>query len=130
MVMSYTIFRINIVYRKSPGVNMANDCVFCKIIRGESPAKFVYKDDDFVAFHDIRPSAPVHVLLVPVVHIESINNLEENHGMIIAKMILSAKEIAKQLGIAQSGYKLVINVGRGAGQIVFHLHIHLIGGWG
>ena len=108
---------------------MKSDCIFCKIIKGESPAKFVYRDMDFVAFHNIKPSAPVHVLLVPVEHIESVNALEERHGAVISKMIIRAKEIAKQLGISDSGYKLVINVGRGAGQIVFHLHIHLIGGW-
>ncbi|VVB86873.1 HIT domain protein [uncultured archaeon] len=108
---------------------MDGDCIFCRIVKGESPAKFVYKDEDFVAFYDIRPSAPVHVLLVPAEHIESINSVEERHGRVISKMVLKAKVIARQLGIADSGYKLVINVGRGAGQIVFHLHIHLIGGW-
>ncbi len=108
---------------------MSTNCIFCKIIRGESPAKFVYKSEDFVVFHDIRPSAPVHVLMVPAEHIESVNSLEEQHSAVISKMILKAKDIAGQLGIADNGYKLVINVGSGAGQIVFHLHIHLIGGW-
>lgn len=108
---------------------MDSDCIFCKIINGESPAKFVYKDADFVAFHDTRPSAPVHVLLVPVEHIESVNELQERHSAVIARMMLKAKDLAEQLGIRHSGYKLVINVGRGAGQIVFHLHVHLIGGW-
>ncbi len=109
---------------------MATDCIFCKIINGESPADFVYKDEDMVVFHNIRPSAPVHVLIVPVTHIESVNALEEQHSAIISKMMLKAKEIAGILGIRDSGYKLVINVGSGAGQIIFHLHIHLIGGWG
>ncbi len=108
---------------------MNSDCIFCRIIKGDSPAKFVYKDDDLVAFHNIRPHAPVHVLIVPVEHIESINALEERHSAVISKMMLKAKEIAEELGIKDSGYKLVINVGRGAGQVVFHLHIHLIGGW-
>ncbi|MCZ7405860.1 MAG: histidine triad nucleotide-binding protein [Candidatus Methanoperedens sp.] len=108
---------------------MANDCIFCKIIKGEAPASFVYKDDDIVVFHSIRPCAPVHVLIVPVEHIESINALEEPHSAIISKMMLKAKEIAQTLGIRDSGYKLVINVGSGAGQVIFHLHIHLIGGW-
>ena len=110
--------------------NMSSDCIFCKIIRGEAPADFVYKDEDMVVFQNIRPSAPVHVLIVPVEQIESINTLEERHGAIISKMMLKAKDIAKQLGIADSGYKLVTNVGRGGGQVIFHLHIHLIGGWG
>ena len=104
-------------------------CIFCRIIKGDSSAKFVYKDNDLVAFHDTKPDAPVHVLIVPVEHIESVNALEERHGAIISKMMLKAKEIAEKLGIKDSGYKLVINVGSGAGQIIFHLHIHLIGGW-
>ncbi len=109
---------------------MNSDCIFCRIIKGDSPAKFIYKDNDLAAFHNIRPDAPVHVLIVPVEHIESINSLEERHSAVISKMMLKAKEIAEELGIKDSGYKLVINVGRGAGQVVFHLHIHLIGGWG
>ncbi|MDD5474642.1 MAG: histidine triad nucleotide-binding protein [Candidatus Methanoperedens sp.] len=109
---------------------MATDCIFCKIIKGESPATFVYKDDDMVVFHNTRPSAPVHVLIVPREHIESVNALEEKHSAIISKMMVRAKEIARLLGIRDSGYKLVINVGSGAGQVIFHLHIHLIGGWG
>ena len=108
---------------------MNSDCIFCKIIKGDLPANFVYKDNDMVVFHDAKPDAPVHVLIVPVEHIESINVLEERHGAIVSKMMLKAKEIAGKLGIKDSGYKLVINVGRGAGQIIFHLHIHLIGGW-
>lgn len=108
---------------------MNSDCIFCRIIQGDSSAKFVYKDNDMVAFHDTKPDAPVHVLIVPVEHIESINALEERHSAVISKMMLKAKEIAEELGIKDSGYKLVINVGSGAGQIVFHLHIHLIGGW-
>ena len=108
---------------------MNSDCIFCRIIKRDSPAKFVYKDNDLVAFHNIRPSAPVHVLIVPVEHIESINTLEERHSAVISKMMMKAKEIAEELGINKSGYKLVINVGSGAGQVVFHLHIHLIGGW-
>jgi histidine triad (HIT) family protein len=108
---------------------MNSDCIFCRIIKGDSPAKFVYKDNDLVVFHNIRPHAPVHVLIVPVEHIESINALEERHSAVISKMMLKAKEIAEELGIKDSGNKLVINVGSGAGQVIFHLHIHLIGGW-
>src|SRR5574341_2257389 len=109
---------------------LSSDCIFCRIIKGEAPANFVYRDGDMVVFHNIRPKAPVHVLIVPVEHIESINALEEKQGAVIAKMVLRAKDIAKQLGLSDSGYKLVINVGRGGGQVIFHLHIHLIGGWG
>ncbi len=109
---------------------MNSDCIFCKIIKGESPADFIYRSDDFVIFRNIRPSAPVHVLIVPVEHIESINALDERHSLLISKMMLKTKEIARQLGILESGYKLIINTGAGAGQVIFHLHIHLIGGWG
>ncbi len=109
---------------------MTADCVFCKIIKGETPANFVYRDEAMVVFHDTRPKAPVHVLIVPVEHIEGVNSLEEKHSPIISKMMLKVKEIAQTLGIRDSGYKLVINVGSGAGQVIFHLHIHLIGGWG
>ncbi len=116
--------------RKCLEFYMKNNCIFCKIIRGETPANFVYKDEDMVVFHDTRPKAPVHVLVVPVEHIESVNALEERHSAIIAKMILKAKEIAKSLGIHESGYRLGINVGSGGGQIIFHLHLHLMGGWG
>ncbi len=109
---------------------MKSDCIFCKIIKGEASANFVYRDEDIVVFHDTRPKAPVHVLIVPIEHIESVNSLEEKHSAIISKMMLKAREIAQRLGIRDSGYKLVINVGSGAGQVIFHLHIHLIGGWG
>ena len=109
--------------------NMSNNCIFCKIIKGESPANFVYRDEDFVVFRNVRPKAPVHVLIVPVEHIESVNALNEENSAIISRMMLKSKEIAQTLGIKDSGYKLVINVGSGAGQVIFHLHIHLIGGW-
>ena len=109
---------------------MSSDCIFCRIIKGESPANFIYEDEDFVVFHDTRPKAPVHVLIVPREHIESLNSLEERHSAIISSMILKAKEIARILGIDESGYKVIINVGSGGGQIIFHLHIHLMGGWG
>ncbi|MDW7728126.1 MAG: histidine triad nucleotide-binding protein [Candidatus Methanoperedens sp.] len=108
---------------------MSRNCIFCRIIEGESPANFVYRDEDFVVFHNIRPSAPVHVLMVPVEHVESLNDLEMRHSQVVGKMMVKAKEIAELLDISKTGYKLVINVGVGAGQVVFHLHIHLIGGW-
>ncbi len=105
------------------------DCIFCRIAKGVSPANFVYKGDEYVAFHDIQPSAPVHVLIVPVKHIESLNALDERDSPLISRMMLKAREIARELGIAESGYKVIINVGRGGGQVIFHLHMHLIGGW-
>jgi len=108
---------------------MTDDCIFCKIIKGEASANFIYKDEEMVVFHNIKPSAPIHVLMVPVEHIESVNSLEERHGAVISKMMIKTKEIAQSLGIRDSGYKLIINVGTGGGQVIFHLHIHLIGGW-
>ena len=104
------------------------DCVFCQIIKGEKPADFIYKDESIVVFKDIRPHARVHLLVVPRKHIRSVNDLAEDDGEVISKMILRAKEIAKEQSIANSGYKLVFNVERGGGQYVFHLHMHLVGG--
>ena len=104
-------------------------CLFCRIIRGEKPADFVYEGDSLVAFRDIRPQAPHHILIVPRKHIRSINDLTDEDRPLISELILCAKGIAKTLGIEESGYKLVFNVERGGGQFVFHLHLHLMGGW-
>jgi len=109
-------------------VNM-EDCVFCRIIKGESPAEFLYKGKDVVVFKDIRPEAPVHLLVVPTRHIRSVNELSEADKQILGEMFLRAKETAQELGIAARGYRLILNVERGGGQIVFHLHMHLLGGW-
>jgi histidine triad (HIT) family protein len=100
---------------------MILDCIFCKIIKGEAPANLVYKDEDMVVFHNIKPSTPIHVLMVPIEHIESVNSLEEGHSAVISKIFLKSKEIAHSLGIRDRGYKLIINVGRGGGQVIFHL---------
>jgi histidine triad (HIT) family protein len=108
---------------------MVDDCVFCQIIRGEKPADFVHQGQTVVAFKDIRPHAPVHILVVPRKHIRSVNDLEEADRIIVGEMIFRAGEIAKDQGISDSGYKLVYNVEKGGGQFVFHLHLHLIGGW-
>ena len=108
---------------------MVGDCIFCEIIQGKKPADYVYRGDSLVAFKDKNPHAPVHVLIVPNKHIRSINELEETDQPVISEMIFRAQEIANDLGIAASGYKLVFNVERGGGQFVFHLHLHLIGGW-
>lgn len=105
------------------------NCIFCKIINREEEADIFYEDNDFVSFRDINPKAPVHYLLVPKEHIESINHLEGSHQELIGKMFLTAKEIADKLEIKDSGYKLIFNVGRGGGQIVDHLHLHILGGW-
>ena len=103
------------------------ECLFCKIVNKEIPADFIYEDELVAAFSDIRPSAPVHYLIVPREHIQSIIHLQENHQEIISKLIFSAKNIAEKFGL--KGYKLVFNVGREGGQIIDHLHLHLLGGW-
>ncbi len=108
---------------------MEKDCIFCKIIKGEVPADFVYQDNDVVAFKDINPQAPVHILVVPREHIASVNSLTETNADLIAKVILTGKKVAEKLNIAQTGYKLLFNVERGGGQVIFHLHLHLLGGW-
>lgn len=106
-----------------------NDCVFCKVIHGELPGKFVFRDTDVVAFADISPKAPVHVLIVPVKHIESLQHITQQDSPLMGKLLFVAHTIAKKLGIHDSGYQLSMNNGKQAGQIVFHLHMHLLGGW-
>lgn len=108
---------------------MERDCTFCMIIRKEKPADFVYEDDSVVVMKDIRPHSPVHLLIIPKRHIRSINDLTEDDKDIVFDMILKAKTMAREQSIAQSGYKLVFNTERGGGQVIFHLHLHLLGGW-
>ncbi len=103
------------------------DCIFCKITKKEIPADIVFEDDTLMVFKDIHPSAPVHDLVVPKEHIQSIASLEGNHRDILAHMIYTAKEVAAKAGL--KGYKLVFNVGRDGGQVIDHLHLHLLGGW-
>ncbi|MCK4518896.1 MAG: histidine triad nucleotide-binding protein [Candidatus Omnitrophica bacterium] len=107
---------------------MNNHCLFCKIIRKEIPADIVYEDDDVLAFLDIKAQAPVHILLVPKVHIEKVSDLNENVGYIVSKLVLAANKIARDKGLDEDGYRLVFNCGENAGQEVFHLHLHLLGG--
>lgn len=104
------------------------DCVFCKIAGNKvSAEKIVAEDDQVMAFNDIHPKAPVHILVIPKEHIQSIAHLENNHSDVLAKLIYTAKKIAADNGL--KGYKLVFNVGREGGQVIDHLHLHLIGGW-
>lgn len=102
--------------------------IFCRIIKGEIPARKVYEDDLVLAFHDVHPIAPVHILIIPKKHIESINDIEAEDAEIMGNMILAAKKIAKEIGIAENGYKLLIRTGRDGGQEVPHIHLHLLGG--
>lgn len=103
------------------------DCVFCKIAKKEIPSSLIFENKDLIVFKDISPSAPVHYLVVPKEHIQSIAHLEGNHKDVLASLIYTAKDEAKKLGLR--GYKLVFNVGREGGQVVDHLHLHLLGGW-
>lgn len=103
-------------------------CIFCKIVNKEIPSEIVYEDGDVLAFKDIRPIAPVHVLIIPKKHIESVNELAEDDVNLAGKTILVGKKIAQELQISQKGYKLLFRVGEWGGQEVPHLHLHLIGG--
>jgi histidine triad (HIT) family protein len=105
-----------------------SDCLFCKIVAGEIPSTQVYNDDLVIAFRDINPVAPTHVLIIPRNHIPSVNDLSENDELLMGHMLLTAKKIAEQEGIAQSGYRLIINTGPDGRQEVFHMHLHLLGG--
>jgi histidine triad (HIT) family protein len=104
------------------------DCIFCKIIEGTIPSKKVYEDDLVLAFHDIQPAAPVHILLIPKKHFASMNDATGEDWEIIGHLHKVAQQVAKEQGVDESGYRLVNNCGPNAGQIVFHLHYHLIAG--
>lgn len=105
------------------------DCIFCDIIEGKKEAEIVYENDRFMAFKDINPKAPVHILIIPKKHIVSINHLQEDDKDLMAALFLIVPKIAEQEEIKEKGYKLVFNVGRGGGQMIDHLHLHLLGGW-
>jgi histidine triad (HIT) family protein len=106
------------------------DCLFCSILSGDIPADVVYESESVLAFRDINPQAPTHVLIIPRDHIATINDLEPGHEDTVGKLYLAAKEIARDEGLAEAGYRVVMNCNRGAGQSVFHLHLHLLGGRG
>ncbi len=105
-----------------------NDCIFCKIAAGEIPADIVYDDGEVLAFRDINPEAPVHLLLIPRRHIATLNDLSEADAALVGRLYLAGKLIAAKLGVAESGYRTVINCNRDAGQLVFHIHMHLLAG--
>ena len=107
----------------------SDDCIFCKIVNGEMGTTFLHETDDLVVFKDINPHAPVHLLIVPRRHIRSINDLAEGDGDIVSDLVFTARDMAREMGVDQSGYRLLFNVEQGGGQEVFHLHLHLIGGW-
>jgi histidine triad (HIT) family protein len=106
---------------------MADDCIFCKIVRGEIPCNKVYENEEMFAFHDIRPVAPVHFMLIPKLHLPSLMEADDRHAALLGRMLALAPKLAKEQGL-DNGFRTVINTGAGGGQEVFHLHIHIIGG--
>ncbi|HEX6923826.1 MAG TPA: histidine triad nucleotide-binding protein [Longimicrobiaceae bacterium] len=107
---------------------MAENCIFCRIVAGELPASMVYEDETVVAFKDIRPQAPVHVLVVPREHVDSIAHLDDSHAEMAGKTILAVEKVARAVGGLEEGYRVIINCGEAGGQTVPHLHLHLLGG--
>lgn len=107
---------------------MSADCIFCKIVAGQIPSTKVYEDDDVVAFHDIYPQAPVHVLVIPKQHLESVANLGDGDDRLLGRLFHSIQEVVQTTGIAGSGYRVSTNTGKDSGQVVFHLHFHVMGG--
>lgn len=103
-------------------------CPFCQIIAGQLPANIVYQDDSVIAFHDHTPIAPIHILIVPKIHIPSLNEADADQQELLGSLLLVAQHIARQQGIDQKGYRLVLNTGPDGGQSVFHLHLHFIAG--
>lgn len=106
---------------------MADD-LFLKVIEREIPADIVYETDDVLAFRDINPQAPVHILIIPKIHIRTVNDLQPDHAELVGRLILAAKEIAREENLSEEGYRLVMNCNQAAGQAVFHIHLHLLGG--
>ena len=104
------------------------DCLFCKIADGSIPSEVVHRDNDLVAFRDIRPQAPVHILIIPTRHIETVLDLREEDNRLLGKMVMLANRLAKDEGIAEDGFRLVLNCKRHGGQEVYHIHLHLLGG--
>ncbi|MFL7869006.1 MAG: histidine triad nucleotide-binding protein [Anaerolineales bacterium] len=105
-----------------------DNCIFCKIIKGEAPATILYEDEEIIAFRDIHPVAPTHLLIVPVKHIVSVNEVQPEDEPVMGRLFTVAKQLAAQEEITESGYRLIVNTGAHGGQVVFHLHMHLMGG--
>lgn len=107
---------------------MADDCLFCKMVSGEIKPDTLYEDDDVLAFSDINPQAPLHFLVVPKQHITTLNDLEPEHAELVGKLYLAAKRVADEKGVARGGYRTVMNCNSDAGQTVWHIHLHVLGG--
>ncbi len=104
------------------------DCIFCKIINKEIPASMVFEDEKMIAFNDMNPQAPIHILLIPREHFASLNDIPEEKKNILSHLMLKARQIAQEKGIAEKGYRIVLNTAKDSGQEVFHIHLHLLGG--
>jgi len=105
-----------------------NQCIFCRIVERSSPARIVFEDDEIVAFEDARPQAPVHILIVPRKHLASLKDATAEDVPLLGRMLMVATQLARERGLETRGYRTVFNTGSGAGQSVFHLHLHLLGG--
>jgi histidine triad (HIT) family protein len=104
------------------------DCLFCKLINGDIPANILYQDDDVLAFEDIMPQAPIHFLVIPKRHISTLNDLTDADAAIVGKLQITAAKVAKQKGISEEGYRVVMNCNEMGGQTVYHIHMHVLGG--
>ena len=111
---------------KKPLGHDLSDCLFCKIVSGEIPATIVKDDEEFVAFRDVNPQAPTHVLAIPRAHVRSLNELDDDH--VAGRLVMFARDVAKAEGLADDGYRLVINTNDHGGQTVWHIHVHVLGG--
>jgi histidine triad (HIT) family protein len=107
---------------------MTTDCLFCRIVRKEIPAKLVHEDAEVVAFEDVNPQAPVHVLVIPRRHVATLNDLAPEDDALMGRLVRTAADVARQRGVDQSGWRTVVNVGKDAHQLVFHVHLHLLAG--
>lgn len=108
--------------------DIQKDCIFCKIVQKNISSEILFEDEEILAFKDINPQAPVHILIIPKKHIDAFNKIDEGHTPLCGKLITTAVRLAKKLGISKSGYRIIGNCGKDGGQLVFHLHIHLLGG--
>ena len=107
---------------------MSQECIFCKIVAGEIPASKVYDDDQVLAFNDINPQAPTHVLVIPKRHIESLATVAPEDGQLLGHLLTTASRLARETGLAERGYRVVLNIGQDGGMAVYHLHAHILGG--
>lgn len=109
-------------------MNTSGDCLFCRIVAGDMDANIVHEDDNVIAFRDINPQAPTHVLIVPRKHIPTLDDIEPDDAPLVGRLFLAAQKVAAAEGLSESGYRVAMNCREGAGQSVFHIHLHLLGG--